>query len=389
MTAIALNKPHAGTGKGGLRIVIAGGGTGGHLYPGIAIAEAFLEQNPQTEVRFLGATSGIEARVLPKEGWNALFLDMARIRGGGPLVAMKGMIKLPLAIGKSMSFFRSYRPHLVVGVGGYASGAAMIAASLMGIPRVIQEQNAIPGMTNRVAGKVAHRIYTSFNGAAAHFPQGRVRCLGNPIRSNIRKALEKVMSVKDGEERSPRILIFGGSQGARFLNQNVPSLLAKVTQQLGAIDIVHQTGVREEAETRGRYAESQVAAQVLPYLDNMAERYAWADLAICRAGASTLAEVTAVGVPTVLVPFPYAANDHQTANARDVSNAGGGFTVPQTEWNEDTLSNTLCDLFQEPHELTNMAEKARELGGPKAANAIVEDCLVFLRERGLKEAAHG
>jgi len=165
--------------------------------------------------------------------------------------------------------------------------------------------------------------------------------------------------------------------------------MAKMTQRLGSLDIVHQTGVREEAETRARYGETQLDAQVLPYLDNMAERYAWADLAICRAGASTLAEVTAVGVPTVLVPFPYAANDHQTANARDVSNAGGGLTVPQPEWDEEALSKTLCDLFQGTDELNNMADKARELGRPKAANAIVEDCLVFLQERGLKEAAHG
>jgi len=168
----------------------------------------------------------------------------------------------------------------------------------------------------------------------------------------------------------------------------VPSLMKALSAQLGSLEIVHQTGVREEEETRQRYVELSVEAEVLPYLDNMAERYAWADLAVCRAGASTLAEVTAVGVPTILVPFPYAANDHQTANARDVSDAGGGFTVPQSEWEIEDLAGQLVPVLQERARLAEMSRQARALGRPRAAEAIVEDCVDLLRGRGIKEANH-
>ena len=365
-----------------LRVVIAGGGTGGHLYPGIALAESFLTNVNGTHVHFVGALQGIEAKVLPRENRPAIFLDMARIRGGGPLVALKGLVKLPLAIFRTMAFFRSLRPHLVIGVGGYASGAAILAATLMGIPRVVQEQNAIPGLTNRVAGKLVHRIYTSFNGAEAHFPAGRVRCLGNPIRAAIREALGGVQRGETREGHPPRILVFGGSQGARFLNQNVPALLSRLTDLHGKLDIIHQTGVREEEETRERYRELEVDADVRPYLHNMAEQYAAADLAICRAGASTLAEVTAVGVPTVLVPFPYAANDHQTANAREVSDVGGGWTVPQSSWNEEKLAGELAAVLGNQSELQSMSESARQLGRPEAADSIVGDAMDLLAQQG-------
>jgi UDP-N-acetylglucosamine--N-acetylmuramyl-(pentapeptide) pyrophosphoryl-undecaprenol N-acetylglucosamine transferase len=368
----------------GLRVVVAGGGTGGHLYPGIAIAEAFLARSSDTEVRFLGAKSGIESRVLPKEGWDALFLDMARIRGGGFIVALKGILKVPVAVARSIGYFREFRPDLVVGVGGYASGAAMIAAFLLGIPRVVQEQNAVPGMTNRVAGKIADRVYTSFPSAEPHFPTKRVRCLGNPIRAAIREALMGAHGATETPTSVRNVLVFGGSQGARFLNQEIPSLLHALTQKGQSLRIVHQTGVREEEETRARYVALGVEAEVLPYVDDMAARYSWADLAICRAGASTLAELTAVGLPSLLVPFPYAANDHQTANARAISEAGGGITVPQETWDEAGLANQLASLFGDGSAMENMAAEAREQGRPQAAAAIAEDCVELLRERGSK-----
>ncbi len=365
-----------------LRVVIAGGGTGGHLYPGIALAESFLSRVEGSHVHFVGALQGIEARVLPRENRPAFFLDMARIRGGGIRVALRGIFKLPLAILRTMGFFRRLKPHLVIGVGGYASGAAILAATLMGIPRVVQEQNAIPGITNRVAGKLVHRVYTSFKGAEAHFPVGRVRCMGNPIRAAIREALDKVKREESEEQSRSRILVFGGSQGARFLNQNVPALLASLAARRGKLEIIHQTGIREEEETRERYRDLGVEADVRPYLHDMAEQYAAADLAICRAGASTLAEVTAVGVPTVLVPFPYAANDHQTANAREISDVGGGWTVPQTAWNTDQLAGELATVLGNEADLQAMADSARQLGRPEAADSIVEDALELLIERG-------
>ncbi len=371
--------------KQGLRVVIAGGGTGGHLYPGIAIAEAFQQLVPGTDIHFLGAEGGIESRVLPREGWNALFLDMARIRGGGLWVAAKGAFKVPLAVMRCMRFFLSYRPDLVVGVGGYASGAAMIAAFLTGTPRVVQEQNAVPGMTNKVAGRFANRVYTSFDEAEAHFPKGKVRCVGNPIRAAIRGALAEASQTSlEAEGSASRVLVFGGSQGARFLNQQVPGLLADVIEAGANLEIVHQTGLKEEEETRSRYEARGIQATVLPYIHDMAQRYEWADLAICRAGASTLAELTAIGLPALLIPFPYAAGDHQAANALSIAHVGGAKAVRQQEWDQAALTEYVVGLLADPAALAQMGDACRSMGKPEAADSIVSDSLTLIRRKGIE-----
>jgi UDP-N-acetylglucosamine--N-acetylmuramyl-(pentapeptide) pyrophosphoryl-undecaprenol N-acetylglucosamine transferase len=362
-----------------LRVVIAGGGTGGHLYPGIAVAEAFQALVPNCEVRFIGSASGIEARVLPAEGWDVDLIEASRLRGGGLGVFLKGLWKLPLGILRCVGILRSWRPAIVVGVGGYASGAAMIAAAICRIPRVVQEQNAIPGMTNRVLGKIANRTYLSFPEAEGHFPHGKSVLVGNPIRKSICDALSAVETGREANAAtSLNLLIVGGSQGARFLNETVPSLVGSLESAGIHINVIHQTGVADEEVTRGRYETSGLTAEVKPYISDMATAYSWADLVICRAGASTVAELTAVGLPALFVPFPYAAYDHQTANARAVVAAGGGMLFQQSDWEEDAVKKALGALISDGDALAEMGARSKEMGRPQAAENVVKDALGLL-----------
>lgn len=367
-----------------LRIAIAGGGTGGHLYPGIAIAEAFKQRDPRTDVRFVGSTTGIEAKVLPREGWPAHLLPASRLRGGGPWVFATGAAKIPVGIASCVRFFLDFHPHLVIGVGGYASGAAMIAAALCNIPRVVQEQNAVPGMTNKVTARLSERVYTNRGASAAPFGDTPVRPFGNPIRKSIRESLLKAR----GQRSRPvpgsnfRFLVVGGSQGARFLNQHVPDLVAECVRRGQTIQVVHQTGTTDLESTRKEYEDRRISADVRAYIDDMATAYAQADLVICRAGASTLAEITAMGLPALLVPFPFAAHDHQTANARLLHQAGAARMITQQEWNTQTVADIVQEFATQPLVWAQMAKRSAEIGNPDAANEIVNDCIELLFQSG-------
>jgi len=323
--------------------------------------------------------------VLPKEGWNVHLIDASRLRGGGLPVALKGLFRIPGGILSCVGVFREFRPHLVVGVGGYASGAAMLAASFCGVPGVVQEQNAIPGMTNRVVSSLSARVYTSFESAGAHFGGDKVRLLGNPIRARIRESLSQATRRRGlGEAEAPlHVLVFGGSQGARFLNQNVPDALARVHASGAPLRIVHQTGTNDVESTQAAYAALGIEAEVMAYIDDMAARYRWADVAICRSGASTIAELTTVGLPALLVPFPLAAHDHQTANGRAVVEAEGALMIRQEEWHRETVAEELLGLAENRSRLAEMAENSRGMGRSSAADAIVRDCIGLLEERGL------
>ncbi|NUN15256.1 MAG: undecaprenyldiphospho-muramoylpentapeptide beta-N-acetylglucosaminyltransferase [Myxococcales bacterium] len=363
-----------------LRIVIAGGGTGGHLYPGIAIAEAFKQHDPRTDVRFIGSTTGIEAQVLPREGWQSHLLPASRLRGGGPWVFARGAAKIPVGIASCIRFFLDFRPQLVIGVGGYASGAAMLAAALCDIPRVIQEQNTIPGMTNRITARLSERVYANQGVVSEWFGDTPIRTFGTPIRHSIRESLLRAR----GQRLRPtagspfRILVVGGSQGAQFLNQQVPELVTECIRRSQGIAVVHQTGVKDLDTTRKEYEKRNISADVRAYINDMAEAYTNADLILCRAGASTLAEITAVGLPALLVPFPFAAYDHQTANAHTLQRAGAARVVEQSRWETAHVADIIVELATHPLQWSQMAKRSLEIGNPDAANQIVNDCIELL-----------
>lgn len=357
-------------------IVIAGGGTGGHVFPGVAIADEIKRRNPGARVAFIGTERGLEKKLVPQAGHELFTINVSRLKGGGLWSKLKGLFRLPIAIFQSWKILRTVKPEVVIGVGGYASGPALLAAWLTFRKTAIQEQNATPGLTNRVLGKLVKRVFAGF--PTDRFSKRKLVVTGNPIRHAIADRLANSLENRDiantASARLPglRVLVFGGSQGATFLNERVPGLLAKLFQATGDLTVTHQTGERDLELTRQRYAELGLAANVVPFIDDMAGAYASHDLAICRAGALTLAELTAVGLPSVLVPFPHAADNHQEANARVLERAGAAVVATQATWDEAALVTRLMDLARDRATLDGMGEAARAQGKVEAVTTIVD-----------------
>ena len=299
------------------RVLIAGGGTGGHVYPGVAVAEEVLRRNPAAQVLFVGTERGLEAKILPPLGYPLATITVSRLKGGGLLERLKGLFRLPVGVYQSWRLLRAHRPQVVLGVGGYASGPALIAAWLTRRPTAIQEQNATPGLTNRWLGKLVRAVFLGFAAGAPAFPAKKSLFTGNPIRAALAARLA-AGAPQAASAPGLRLLVFGGSQGARFLNERVPATLAAFAAAHGALPltVTHQTGPAEAEATRARYAALGLAdaARVVPFIDDMPAAYAQADLALCRAGALTVAELTAAGLPSLLVPFPFAADNHQASS---------------------------------------------------------------------------
>lgn len=358
-------------------IVIAGGGTGGHVYPGVAIAEEIQRRNPDARVAFIGTERGLETRILPPLGYALETINVSRLKGGGLWVKIKGLFRLPIATFQSWRILRRHKPEVVVGVGGYASGPALIAAWLTFRKTAIQEQNATPGLTNRWLGKIARRIFVGFSAAQRSFKAKKTVVTGNPIRAAIAAGLASAQRAADTGAAAPttpslRVLVFGGSQGATFLNERVPELLVQLVSRGVAVTVTHQTGPSEVDATRERYRLLGGFATVVPFIDRMAEAYAAADLAICRAGALTIAELTAVGLPSVLVPFPHAADNHQEANARVLEAAGAALVATQASWDRERLTEALAELARDRARLMRMGDAARGLAEVDAARKLVD-----------------
>ncbi len=354
------------------RVMIAGGGTGGHVYPGVAVAEEILRRNPAAQVVFVGTERGLEATILPRLGYRLETITVSRLKGGGLWGRVKGLFRLPVGIFQSWRLLRRLEPQVVLGVGGYASGPALLAAWLTRRPTAIQEQNATPGMTNRFLGKLVRVVFVGFAAGAGAFKAKKTTFTGNPIRAaRLADAPEA-----PGAADALRVLVFGGSQGARFLNERVPATVAALATARGdlTITVVHQTGPAEADATRARYAELGLAerATVLPFIDDMPTAYAAADLAVCRAGALTVAELTAVGLPSLLVPFPFAADNHQEANASVLADAGAARLVRQDAWDDADVATWLAELAADRPALAAMADASRALARRDAASAIVD-----------------
>lgn len=356
------------------RLVIAGGGTGGHVYPGVAIAEEIRRRNPNAEVTFVGTARGLENRILPPLGYPLEHVTASRLKGGSLLQKLLGVLRMPRAMWQSWRIFRRTRPDVVVGVGGYASGPALIAAWLTRYRTAIQEQNATPGLTNRWLGKVVRRVFVGFEAAAARFPKKKVLATGNPLRL----ALSERLAPQQATAREGlHLLVFGGSQGARFLNQQLPPVFAALRDAIPglALHILHQTGEADLDTTRAAYAPLEaigVEVDVRPFIHDMPAAYAAADLAICRAGALTLAELAAVGLPSLLVPFPHASDNHQEANARVLEAAGAARVFTQAAWSAAEVVTCLAELAGDRSRLLAMREAAASLGKRDAARRIVD-----------------
>jgi len=346
------------------RIMILAGGTGGHIYPALAVARELRERG--CEVTWMGTRAGMEARVIPAAGIPMEWLSVTGFRGKGLLAKMKAPFKLLLACWQAIRILLRNRPNVVLGMGGFVAGPGGIMARLLRIPLVIHEQNRIPGTTNRMLVKWARVVLEAFPGSFP--PASGARCVGNPLRREI---VEAVAAEKLERGEKLKVLVLGGSQGAMALNHIVPEAVAMA----GAIQVLHQTGEAMRAQTAALYERSRVDARVVAFIEDMADAYRWADLAVCRAGAMTVSELMAAGLPAVLVPFPHAIDDHQTRNARYLVDAGAALVIPQSELTPERLSSELTRLARQPVRLSAMSRRARELAKLDAARVVADICL--------------
>jgi UDP-N-acetylglucosamine--N-acetylmuramyl-(pentapeptide) pyrophosphoryl-undecaprenol N-acetylglucosamine transferase len=361
----------------GVGMIIAGGGTGGHLFPGIAIAEEFLGRDPTSRVLFIGTERGLEKRVLGGLGLPLQTLKMEGLQGRGPVRTLVSLLKIPGSLLASFRILHAFQPAIVVGVGGYASGPAVLAARLMGLKTAIAEQNAFPGLTNRILGRFVHRIFVTFPASASWFPAGRTRITGNPIR--IAFLAEKPAEEKD----DPRftLLIFGGSQGAHAINRVVMETLGSLGHLKDQLRFIHQTGEKDRETVVQAYREGGFAAEVSPFIPDMAAAYRAADLLLCRAGATSIAEITAGGKAALLIPFPFAVNDHQTQNAELLARAGAAQMIPEQELTGRGLAAVIERLYSHPEEIKQMEKASASMGNTRAAAAIVDACLELVDDR--------
>jgi UDP-N-acetylglucosamine--N-acetylmuramyl-(pentapeptide) pyrophosphoryl-undecaprenol N-acetylglucosamine transferase len=368
-----------------MRLLVAGGGTGGHLFPGLALAEEVKTRHPRNDVLFVGSARGLEAKLVPKAGFPLQLIGVGPLKGQGAFGLLRGVGRVPWALLQSMAVLRKFDPDVVVGVGGYASGPAVMAAWMLRIPTAVQEQNALPGMTNRLLGRFARAVFIAFEEARPFFPVGRTHLLGNPIR---RAFLDNYLHSKPPAERLS-ILVTGGSQGAHGLNTRVADAVERLAPGLGPrLRIVHQTGVKDLEGVRARYerlSPTGIEISATPFIDDMARAYAEADLLVCRAGATTIAELTVCKKPSILVPFPFAADDHQTVNARSLVQAGAALLLQERDLTGEALAAELRALESDRPRLTRMARASGLLGRPEAAREIADVCVSLCSARLLKE----
>ncbi len=352
-----------------MRFLIAGGGTGGHIFPGIAIAQALKRKDPHAEVRFVGTERGLESRVVPQAGFELHTIDISGLKAKSARSFLEGLLKIPLAIWESIKILRHFDPEVVIGVGGYASGPVLLAAWLLRIPRAICEQNSVPGWTNKILGRffVPH-IWGVFEKAAKYFPLGRYQVTGNPLRENFMHRPASTAPKK-------YVLVLGGSLGARPLNEILPEAFARLAESVPELEVIHQTGSKDLEAVRARYQELGLKAEVLAFIDDMPAVYEGARLVVARAGATTCSELTALGVPSILIPFPQAADDHQTENANELVRAGAALVVRQDDMNAQQMAGVMGRLLLDLKSLENMANKARQIGKANASDFLAQKVL--------------
>jgi len=356
-----------------MKLLLAGGGTGGHLFPAVALAQRLLATDPQTEVLFVGTRQGIEARVLPELNLPLRTIKISGLVGKGALGRLLMVPQMLGSLWQSLRILRRFRPDVVVGVGGYASGPVLLAARLAGFPTLIHEQNAALGLTNRLLGRWVDRVCLSFAETDCAINPGRTVLTGNPLRLGM----DDCPPIPAGD---PHLLIFGGSRGARAINEAVVAMLPHLERFKGRLNILHQTGGEDLENVLDGYRNAGWAASgVVPFIDDMAAAYAQSHLVLCRAGATTLAELTACGRPSILIPYPHAAADHQTANAQALASRGAALMLPQSELSAEVLAQVVGDLLENRNRLLDMAGAAWALGKKGAAERILEECRAIMR----------
>ena len=362
-----------------VRVVIAGGGTGGHLYPGIAVARELQSRQPDAVVSFAGTAQGIEARVIPREGFPLDVIRSSGVKGKSIGGRLRGAMLLPLSLLDSWRLLSARRPSLVIGVGGYSSGPVVMVAALRGLPTMLLEQNAVPGLTNRLLAWMVKAAAVTFESTQAFFG-AKAFVSGNPVRPEFFHAAgPNQESARDDTTSVTRVLVFGGSQGAHAINVAMVEAAPQLAAGRPPVRLTHQTGERDVEMVRTAYREAGVQGEVEPFLYDMGRRLADADLIVCRAGATTLAEITAAGKAAILIPLPTATDDHQRKNAEALVAVGAADMLVQSDLTGRTLARRVLALAADRAARTRMSVAARTMARPDAARVIVDRVMELVK----------
>jgi UDP-N-acetylglucosamine--N-acetylmuramyl-(pentapeptide) pyrophosphoryl-undecaprenol N-acetylglucosamine transferase len=349
--------------------MIGGGGTGGHIYPAIAIAREFVSRDASRRVVFVGTEKGLEKNIVPKAGFPLEFINVGGLKGKGGLDLIRNVARLPLGFIDAWRAVGRHKPDVVLGVGGYSSGPVLVAAMLRGVPTIVHEANAFPGLANRVVARWVTAVAVAFADALPRMKRADGLVTGNPIRKEFFESRPRA-SAGGGKQR---LLIFGGSQGSRVLNDAMTGALLFLARLRDTLDIVHQTGPNELEKVQTAYSQSAFThARVVPYLDPIVDEIAAADVVVSRAGAMTIGELSAIGRAAVLVPFAAATNNHQELNARVVERAGGAVVITEAELSPERLAAAITQIVSDPQRAATMGEASRTLATPDATKVIVD-----------------
>jgi UDP-N-acetylglucosamine--N-acetylmuramyl-(pentapeptide) pyrophosphoryl-undecaprenol N-acetylglucosamine transferase len=357
-----------------MMILIAGGGTGGHLFPGIALAEEFTIRDSRNTCIFVGTKEGIESKVIQREGFDLKTIDVKGIKGKSIKEKVGNLLLVPKSLYQSLALMKDYKPNLVIGTGGYASAPVVFVAFLMRIKTAICEQNSFPGITNRILARFADRIFISFPQTMYLSSMKKSRFTGNPIRKRLRDSIlkEKVQKEKF------TLLVLGGSQGSHSINEKMLEALVYLAPYKDSFRIIHQTGDTDHQRVSQIYRDKGMDSKIVKFIDDMAGVYQEANLVICRAGATTISELTLFGKASILIPFSFAANNHQEKNARVLLNNEAAKMVLDRDLNGKNLAEMITALASDPDTISNMEKAALKLGKPKATKDIVDICYEML-----------
>jgi len=361
-------------------IILAAGGTGGHLFPAVAIADAIREISPESRFLFIASGKDLEKKIIDSAGYSMETISISGIAGLGIFTKIKAASKIPEAVFKSASILKGFEADAVIGMGSYTAGPVLIAAKMLGIPTAIHEQNRHPGITNRIMSRYAGRVYSSFEGTFQPENPEKQRYLGNPVRSDIVEFSAHGQNYGFKNQGSFKILVLGGSQGARSINKTVTALLPLLGSSEN-IEFIHQTGTNDFEEVKTAYEKNGMKANVQTFFRDMAKVYAEADLLICRAGASTVAEIAVMGKPAIFIPFPAAAGGHQSQNAQALENAGAAIIIEEKDLSPDILASRIISLKESPEALKEMSLVSRSFGKADAAKEIANDILSWIESK--------
>ncbi|MFC1863730.1 undecaprenyldiphospho-muramoylpentapeptide beta-N-acetylglucosaminyltransferase [Thermodesulfobacteriota bacterium] len=352
-----------------IKMIIAGGGTGGHLFPGLAIGKEIAERYERSEIVFITGLRKIEAEIIERSGFKQESINIEGLKGRGWKGGLRALTRIPLGLYNSVRIIKRMSPNIVLGVGGYSSGPACLAAKLLGVPTAVHEQNSYPGLTNRLLCRFVDRVFISFEESRKYFSGGSIYLTGNPVRREL------IESVRDhvSSEGSFTILVMGGSQGARAINKAFIASLEILTRRGKEPLVIHQTGERDIKDVLNDYKLKGLKGEVYPFIQDMAATYQKADIVVNRAGATTISELAALGKPSILIPYPYATNRHQDTNAQILAGSGGAVVLAQDGLTGESLADILMKYMDDRKALLRMGKQARKVGRPEAVRVIADE----------------